>query len=147
MLKSKCKVFTLPVQRKQTPYASCPVIRKRFLSWYYYYTQSLENYQLVFTILLFLSNNITVHKILTKLSNSFSHFPFNINNVERQQTNFFIKKMLSNLPIQQSSGCLKNIFPPHKESRDIRTSTPLSVRISWLSYLICYIFFQFFLTI
>lgn len=41
MLKSKCKVFTLPVQRKQTLYASCPVARKRFLSWYLYYTQNV----------------------------------------------------------------------------------------------------------
>lgn len=51
MLKSNCKVLTLPVQRKQTPYASCPVIRKRFLSWYLYCTQDFLKYQLIFILL------------------------------------------------------------------------------------------------
>lgn len=52
--KSKCKVFTLPVQRKQTPYASCPVARKRSISWYLYYTQDTKKYQLCFETFLLL---------------------------------------------------------------------------------------------
>ena len=44
MLKSNCKVLTLPVQRKQTPFASCPVVRKSFLSWYLYYDHDFRKY-------------------------------------------------------------------------------------------------------
>ena len=50
-LKSKRKVLTLPAQRKQTPYASCPEIRKRFLSWYLYYTQHLRKQQSFFNFM------------------------------------------------------------------------------------------------
>jgi len=57
MLKSNRKVFTLPVQRKQTPYASCPVIRKRIsLGNYIIYnmTENINNFlihQHIFTII------------------------------------------------------------------------------------------------
>ena len=112
MLKSKCKVFTLPVQRKQTPYASCPVIRKRFLSWYYYYTQSLENYQLVFYNFYYFYQIIA---LFTKFSQTFQlifTFPIYYKQCRKTTDKLFHKKRwLSNLPMQQPSDVWKTFFP------------------------------------
>lgn len=69
MLKSNCKVLTLPVQRKQTPYASCPVVRKSFLSWYLYYDHDFRKYQFVFLIL------FTSALYLLQFSQTGNHYP------------------------------------------------------------------------
>ena len=72
MLKSNCKVLTLPVQRKQTPYASCPVVRKSFLSWYLYYDHDSRKYQLGTKSIMFLYQ--VLKRDMTYIASSINSF-------------------------------------------------------------------------